>query len=162
MTKDQFIEAYVPARISMLFDVAAFMQNRTITISEERMDLQKLQTYFVPKFAKNGRFDKRHISFQVIDPEVTPITLKQAALDPASWGLSLRSVPAPLKSFYPVPIATNLLDQKNLILDSNHTLTNLISKLNPADIESTNIPVIRISGTNMEGVLPDFQILNRN
>lgn len=162
MDKLEFLNSfiYAPNRIRMQFDIEAFMNDETILVVEEKLSLEELLSYYVPKYEKQGERDIRDIKQQLKDPDVFPLLLSKAMQDPVKWDLNIstKSLP-PIDRILPIPVATDLISQKSLLLDSNHTITATLSRLNP-DL-STKIDVVRLIGTNLEDIIGDFGILNR-
>ena len=162
MDKQEFLNTYIyaPSKIRMRFDVEAFISDETIQVVKEKLGLQDLLSYYVPKYEKQGERDMRDIKQQLKDSDTHPLLLNKAILDPVKWDLNIstKSLP-PIEKIQPVPIATDLISQKSLLLDSNHTITAILSRLKP-DL-STKIDIVRIIGTSLEDVIGDFGILNR-
>lgn len=164
MDKSEFLKHFLwpPDKIRMLFNVDPFMKNVTIKITKEAVALEAMLEYYVPKFKKSGNFDTRGIEEQIADPETLPIAISEVMKEPAEWGLGIDTSKLPeAKHLDPVPIATDLKSNKTLVLDSNHTIVNLIRGLGPRELKRTHIPIVHIKGVDLEDVICDFKILNR-
>ena len=162
MDKQEFLNTfiYAPDKIRMRFVIEAFLNDETIQVVKERLSLEELLNYYVPKYEKRGDRDIRDIKQQLKDSDVSPILLSKAVQDPVRWDLNIstKNLP-PIDKIQPVPVATDLISQKSLLLDSNHTITATLSRLNP-DL-STKIDIVRLIGTNLEDIIGDFGILNK-
>lgn len=162
MDKQEFLNTfiYAPDKIRMRFDVETFLNDETIQLVKEKLSLEDLLSYYVPKYEKRGERDIRDIKQQLKDPDVFPLLLSKAIQDPVKWDLNIstKDLP-PTEKIQPIPVATDLISQKSLLLDSNHTITATLSRLNP-DL-STEIDIVRLIGTNIEDIIGDIGILNR-
>ncbi len=164
MDKSEFLAQFVyqPDKIRMLFDVPLFLQNATIEITQEEVSLRELLDFYVPKYKKEGKFDSRGIEEQITDPGTLPLAVNEAILDPEKWNLSIGSEKLPrLEQLDTVPIATDLMSGKTLLLDSNHTIISLVSKIDPDLLSEGKLTVVRIIGRGLEEIIRDFRILNR-
>ena len=162
MDKLEFLNTFVYAtdKIRMRFDVKAFMSDETIQVVKEKLSLEELLSYYVPKYEKHGERDIRDMKQQLKDPDVFPLLLSKAIQDPVKWDLNISTNSLPtIDKIQTVPVATDLISQKSLLLDSNHTITATLSKLKPN--LSTKIDIVRIIGTGLEDVIGDFGILNK-
>lgn len=162
MEKSQFLNQFVfnPKKITMLFNVNAFIADQALKITTERISTTELLDYYVPKYEKNGKRDARNIEQQITDPYVSPLTVRQVKNYPARWDLDIDITRLPAaKLLEPVPVATDLKSGKTLLLDSSHTITNMIMehKLN----QHSKIDIVRISGSRLDNIVSDFAILNR-
>lgn len=146
----------------MALVIPPFLENKTIQIKEETIQLRNMLDFYVPKYEKHGKFDARGFDEQALDLEVSPLTIKKTMLEPGQWDLAIDSNDRPsINQLRPVPIATDLKSGKTLILDSNHTLASILGELDKKALESTNLSVVHITGIGLEGFVPDFMILNR-
>lgn len=159
LSKHKFIDMYRP-KIIIFFDDAAFSQNQSITVEEKSKPLSEMLDFFVPKYAKNGAFDDRDFKSQVTDLDVTPLKLSRVSVEPKKWGLEQTSELPLVGSLGPIPIATDLSSGKTLILDSNHTLANMIS-LGKFTNTTAQLKVVEIIGRDLAPAIQDFYILNR-
>lgn len=165
MDKQQFLDSYVnrPNKIRMIFNRDSFLQNSTIQIRQDRVGLSDVLDYYVPKFKVGGRFDGRGIGAQIDDRATLPLTMREAALDPAEWGLSKDDGPLQpdIGLLEPVPIATDLKSGQTLMLDSNHTIANILHERGRSLDKHTTLQVVRLVGSDLEDVVADFKIINR-
>ena len=165
MNKQEFLKTFRSAKaqhpIIMIFNDDVFQNDDNVSLIEEEVSLEEVLEYFVPKFEKDGHLDMRGIHEQVADPNVLPLTVSKASSDPARWGLSLDTIPA-VESLSLIPVATDLTTGRSLILDSNHTIVSLVSKLAPESLSSLKISVVRILGNGLDSLsIDDFKIINR-
>ena len=80
--------------------------------------------------------------------------------DPAKWDLKADTANLPsIEQLKPVPVATDLKSGKTLLLDSSHVITSIIATAK-LDLLS-EIDIVHITGTSLEDVICDFEILNR-
>ena len=164
MNKLDFLSYFVyqPDKIRMRFIVSSFFQNATIEITKEEVNLRDVLDFYVPKYKKEGKFDTRVIDVQVLDFEILPLKVCEVMLDPIKWDLGIDSDKLPsVERLYPIPIATDLISGRTLLLDSNHTITSIVGKLDLSHINKIKISVIRIKGRGLEAIIGDFNILNR-
>jgi hypothetical protein len=161
MDKNYFIEQYRRPKITIWFCDDIFLQDHQITVDEEMIYPEELQNFFVVKYQKNGVFDSRGFEQQREDFNVRPVTVAQASLKPADWDLALgsRNMPS-IESWNPIPVATDTASGRTLILDSNHSVVNIISSLVGKN-SGAIFPLVRIQGANLQRILPDFEIVNR-
>jgi hypothetical protein len=169
MTKADFLKQFAnkssAVHIRMALNYAAFLENPTIKIREEVISLRELLDFYVPKYEKHGKFDIQHYDIQAGDPEVLPLTIRQAMRDPAKWDLAIDSGDrVDLNQLGIVPIATDHKSGKTLLLDSNHTIVSSLHDLDQEQFKAvilSSLSVAHITGTGLENFIPDFRILNR-
>lgn len=164
MDKQKFIEEYInrPDKIRVIFHVGAFLQNLSIIYSEERIGIDKVLKFYVPKYSKNGSLDERRIEDQINDPAVVPLRVEDAVSDPSAWGLDASDeLVDNIAELNPIPVATDLSSGRTLLLDSNHTIVNILKNLSQDSFASQSISIVRITGEGLEDVIEDFKILNR-
>jgi hypothetical protein len=161
MNKSDFLSMYRDPhnlKITIWFNDQNFLNDNNVTISQETINSENIRMYYVLRSKKDGVLDSRGIEERVLDASSTLIVVNEAASDPSSWDLGLEGRILPdSNSLTPIPVATDLSSNKSLLLDSNHCATNLI---NTSD-GSIDIPIIRLSGANLENIIEDFRILNR-
>lgn len=78
-SKGEFIKVYRPC-IRMVFRDDAFLQNNSIEHIEMTHTLAEILRFYVPKYEKNGSFDRRSFNEQVEDPNVKPLTVGEGYL----------------------------------------------------------------------------------
>jgi hypothetical protein len=166
MNKSKFLELYIncpgEVKIRMALVIPSFLENETIRITEETIQLKDMLDFYVPKYEKHGKFDSRDFNEQVLDPEVLPLTIKQTMLKPGRWDLAIESDGRPgYDLLHPIPIATDLKSGKTLLLDSNHTITSIVGELSAKNLEGITLSVVHVTGNGLEDFIPDFRILNR-
>ena len=159
ITKSEFITLYRP-RIQMIFNNDDFFQNQSIVIAEKTKTLTEFLNFFVPKYKKNGVFDVRGFEDQILDPNTKTLRLSDVYGEPDKWGLAQTSELPMIGSLNPIPVATDLKSGKTLILDSNHTLANILNQSEQID-RRTQLRVVEITGRDLAAVIQDFHILNR-
>lgn len=164
MDKNEFSVLYLtpPTKIRVSFDVCLFLQDQSVGIIEETIRLADLLDYYVPSFEKNGIYDTRDIADKINDLSTTPLTMSFVVNDPAKWGLgSTGQLTSDVDRLDLVPIASDTKSGRTLILDSNHTLVNLIHGLNTNVLEQKTLSVVRIIGADLQYILDDFKIINK-
>jgi hypothetical protein len=163
MNKKNFLSAYLnlhnaSQRLQLRFDRRVFLDPAIKLETGMRRYSQLLELY-VARCKKNGRPDMRDISERRHDPDTALVTLRTVAAEPATWDLEFgdRTVPKPMEIWH-IPLATDLRTDRSIILDSTHLLANFgLTGLSP-DI---HLPVVVVTGHDIEDLLPDFEILNR-
>lgn len=164
MDKTEFLEFYIhhPNRVRMIFNEVPFLQNQTIKITQETICLIDVLNFYVPKFKKNGDLDSRGIELQISDPEIMPLTVREVVSAPVKWDLGeTGNLITNITQLVPVPMATDTKGGKTLLLDSSHTIVNIISKTDSNTFGDIELPIIRISGEGLEDIIGDYKILNR-
>lgn len=160
MTKQIFLKKYrnaIDPKIQLNFNDNEFLQDPSIIIGLDVINIEALSSFYVARYTKNGEIDNRRIEDKITDTTTSLVRLSTAALQPAFWGLAMegRAMPS-LGELWPIPVATSTCD-KTLVLDSNHTVLSIIKSSD----SRTSIPIVQISGTNMENIIDDFKILNQ-
>jgi len=126
MTKAQFTAEYKNL-FTIYFNFEKFGNNQSVAIKESDKQLTEFLEFYTPRYAKNGYWDNRSIEQIVQDGDSTIVQLKDVMPSPAEWGLQpFDEATALSKSLWPIPIATDALSGKTLILDSNHTVCTLL------------------------------------
>lgn len=160
MNKEIFLEKYrnvKKPKIQVYFNEKEFLQNDNIVIEEDAIKIDVLKSFYVARYTKNGEMDDRSIEDKITDTSTSLVRIETAMLAPSYWRLSMENRATPSnEELWPIPVATSTCN-KTMILDSNHTILSVIKTSG----SNVNIPIIRISGTNMESVIEDFIILNR-
>lgn len=161
MTKAKFIQRYQTSKIRVLFNYDVFIRDDTISVVEETIALSEMLAYFVPKYKKDCKLDRREIIEQIADHTVMPLTVAEVFPDPVKWDLYLEELPE-INALEPIPVATDASTGKSLILDSNHTLVSLINRMDPASIEAIKVAVVRVIGNPLNSqLIDDFKIIKR-
>ena len=131
MTEAEFIAKYTNL-IRLHFDFNEIASNSTIRVVESEKELNEFLEFYIPRYETKGRWDNRHIDQIIADDDSNIVQMKDVISSPDDWGLSLFPNANTLsKELWPIPIATDTLSGKTLILDSNHTVcTLLFSRMN--------------------------------
>lgn len=146
----------------MIFNVAPFLQNQTIRITQETVCLIDVLNFYVPKFKKDGEFDNRGIEIQINDLETLPLTVREVVSAPMKWDLGeTDDLITDITQLTPVPMATDTKSGKALLLDSSHTIVNIISSSDSNKLGDIELPIIRITGEGLGDIIGDYKILNR-
>lgn len=165
MDKHLFLDFYIYDRlikIRVIFNADQFLHNQSINIASETVSLATMISYYVPVSKKREGCDCRGIEERIKDADTSPLTLDEVSLKPSMWGLEKRDESLlDIAKFYPIPLATDLKSGGTLLLDSNHTLANMVHELDKTTHHDIQLPVLRVSGQRLEDIVPDFYIVNR-
>lgn len=154
MTKAEFVAKYRNI-ITVYFSFEELINNPDITIKESDRHLSEFLEFYSPRYTKNGRWDDRHISQIAQDKTSTITQLKDIVPSPANWGFqTFENARELAESLWPVPLATQELSGKTLILDSNHTICTLLKAgLN------VRVPCVQLSGANISELGIDLRLM---
>ncbi|RYX79311.1 hypothetical protein EON76_01150 [bacterium] len=166
MRRHDYINTYLGEnpKIRVFFDVKSFLNDETITLEEEDIAVTDALGWYVPKYSKAGAYDDRNFEIQKSDKTIVPLTLGRVSLNPSNWGLGVSAGKVLCaEDLNPVPIATDMNSGATLLLDSNHTLSNLLSvnKSEQALPRLNRIKTVSLKGYRLEQIIPDFEIINR-
>lgn len=158
MDKSYYLKMYRQPKIRVWFNDDNFMSDPSLSISEERISSEELMDFFVPRTKKNGTLDDRGIEEKVRDSNIALITVREAVKNPVAWDLAIDEMMLPTtENMLPIPIATNIQNGRTLLLDSNHCVVTILSKATG----TFTLSVVRLQGDNLENIIEDFKILNR-
>lgn len=166
MRKHDYINTYLgeSPKIRVFFDVKSFLNDETIMLEEEDIAVADALGWYVPKYSKAGVYDDRYFEIQRDDKTIVPVTLGRVSLNPSNWDLSISAGKLlRAEDLSPVPIATDMNSGATLLLDSNHTLSNLvyIDNSDQALPRLNTIKTVSLTGYSLEQIIPDFEIINR-
>lgn len=160
MNKLEFLQTYGD-KLTIWFDYAEFERDDAFTVAEGRVSLDGLGTYFVPRYKKHGVCDNRSIEEQFDDEDVLPVTAAEASADPEKWNLGLGARPlSTVDALWPIPVAIDIETGHALILDSNHSVVNLLCARELG--ANPEVALAQVSGPHLERLIADFAVLNRH
>ena len=151
-------------KIRVSFDVKSFLNDETITLEEEDIAVTDALGWYVPKYSKAGAYDDQDFEIQKSDKTIVPMTLGRVSLNPSNWDLGVSAGELlRAEDLSPVPIATDMNSGATLLLDSNHTLSNLVYADNSDQAlpRLNTIKTVSLTGHSLEQIIPDFEIINR-
>lgn len=156
MTKAEFIAKY-QNRITVYFDFEELITEPSIAIKEGNKSLSDFLDFYIPRYAKNGVWNNRSIRQIIQDKDSVLVQLKDIIKAPETWDLAPFHNAEELKNqLWPIPIATDCVTGKTLILDSNHTIcTLLINGIN------MNVPYLELVGKDISALGVDLQLMNK-
>lgn len=166
MRKHDFINAYLGEnpKIRVFFNVDAFLKDEAITLEDEDIAVTDALGWYVPKYSSGGVYDDRNFEIQRDDKTIVPMTLGRVSLNPSNWDLCVSAGKLlRAEDLNPVPVATDMNSGATLLLDSNHTLSNLlyVDKSEQALPRLNRIKTVSLRGYGLEQTIPDFEIINR-
>jgi hypothetical protein len=157
VTHQEFIDTFInTGKVTLWGSPELLLARHDVKIVRDEVAASDLRGYFVPRFTDaNGNWIRRFEDVR-INPNASPVKLRLATINPVSWELEKgsRTLPDPNK-LNEIPVATDTVSGKTLILDSNHTLVNLFEQL------PEKIRVVCIQGPRLNQIFKDFEIINR-
>jgi len=155
MKIQDFIEQYIQTgKVSLWVDPRLLLRE-DLEVSEEEIPTATLASYYVPRYVDDEDILIPKFEGVLANPKPALVSLKQAANNPADFDLMVGNRTLPdLSDIRPIPVATDTISHRTLILDSNHTVSNMFDQL------PEHVKVIRIKGAHLEQIFGDFQVIN--
>lgn len=154
MTKADFIAKYKNL-ITVFFNFEELASAPTITLRDCTKSVTEFLDFYVPRYAKNGLWDNRHITQIIQDDDSVIVQLKDIIASPAAWGVEpFHNANELSEQLWPVPIATDSEAGKTLVLDSNHTICTLLI----AGIKM-DVPCVELVGDELSKLGPDLLLM---
>ena len=158
MDKRSFLKYYREPKIRTIFDDRYFSICDEIEVRDEKkIPLKKFLDFYIQRHQKKGVIC-RTIEREKCDQAYRTIKLCDATKYPEFKNVPPKIIPPPIQELWPIPIATDLGNNKTLILDSNHIL---ISLSQDEEKLQEMLKVREIVGRNLKNFVPDFEILAR-
>lgn len=155
MSNEEFLKEYGDDIRITAFARDVFLTRSDTEINIVQKHRDEILRFYTPRYHKNDEYVD-DFSGSLMNPQVKPLKVIDALDDLAKWDLVIDTVP-PINQLRPIPIVTDRVSGKTLILDGNHMVCGLLSG---TQFEGP-VTFVEITMDYVESVFFDFIIIKR-